>query len=347
MEFNLSTVIRENIKSLKTYASARDDYDKDNSSLIFLDANENPYGNGLNRYPDPNQKDLKTKISTLKGVEAENLFLGNGSDEVLDLIIRAFCEPKRDNILILPPTYGMYEVLANLNAVEVLKIELDNTFHLKVDQILDTQNNFSKLLFLCTPNNPTANSFETEKIEQLIRRFNGIVVIDEAYINFSAQNSWIKRLRDFPNLIVIQTLSKAYGMAGIRLGLCFASKAIIKVLNKIKPPYNINKLTQNEAIRQLDNPEKIEQDIQLILKQRAWLISELKSISLVLKCFPSDANFILIKVDDANRRYKQLIDRGIVVRNRSNQPFCNNCLRITVGAKDENIKLINTLKSLI
>lgn len=344
--FNLNTLIRDNIKSMNPYSSARDEYKEVTDNMIFLDANENPFDSDVNRYPDPQPRNLKTKISEIKSIPSENILLGNGSDEVLDLIFRAFCEPNKDQIITLPPTYGMYGVLANINAIENLEIELEYSFQPNCDEIFRASSLRTKLLFLCSPNNPTANSFEATKIEQLINNFNGIVVIDEAYIDFSKEKSWLSRLNEFPNLIVTQTLSKAYGMAGIRLGICYASEEIISILNQIKPPYNVNKLTQQKALERLSNLEKVSQEIDAIVKQRNWLISELENIVIIEKIYPSDANFLLVKVDNANKRYNELIKKGIVIRNRTNQVLCNNCLRFTVGSQTENIKLIKALKEL-
>ncbi|WP_298757770.1 histidinol-phosphate transaminase [uncultured Psychroserpens sp.] len=345
-KFNINSLVRENIKTLKPYSSARDEYDKWSSDMVFLDANENPFENGVNRYPDPQQIVVKTKLSEIKNIPIENMLLGNGSDEVLDLIFRVFCEPNKDNIITLPPTYGMYEVLAQTNAIEVQKIQLDQSFQPKVQNILDIVNPFTKLLFLCSPNNPTANSFESKIVEQLLHNFNGIVVIDEAYIDFSNTESWLSRLDEFPNLIVIQTLSKAYGMAGIRLGVCYASVEIISVLNRIKPPYNINELTQRKALERLSDYKLVFAEIQKILEQRKWLRTELEMIAFVDTIYPSDANFLLVKVDNATMRYNQLIEKGIVVRNRTNEPGCTNCLRFSVGTQMENIKLIKELNTL-
>jgi histidinol-phosphate aminotransferase len=344
--FNIQNLLRDNIKSLKPYSSARDEFQAASSDLVFLDANENPFENGVNRYPDPQQIKLKQRLSQLKGIPSNQILLGNGSDEVLDLIFRAFCEPNRDNVLTLPPTYGMYSVLANLNAIEVIEIALDTHFEPKVEAILKASNSHSKLLFLCSPNNPTANSFKSASIEKLIKNFNGLVVIDEAYIDFSKVESWVSRLAVFPNLIVTQTLSKAYGLAGIRLGICYASAEIIAILNRIKPPYNINELTQQKALERLNDPAQVSEEIQKLVLQREWLISELKQIAFVGTVYPSDANFILAKVDDANKRYSELIKQGIVVRNRTNQVGCENCLRFTVGTQMENIKLIKALQDL-
>lgn len=342
----IQDLIRYNIKALKPYSSARDEYKDASSNMVFLDANENPYNNGVNRYPDPQQSNLKNVLAQQKGISKDNILLGNGSDEVLDLILRVFCEPNKDKIITLPPTYGMYEVLANVNAVDVIKINLSESFQPKVDDILNSADQYSKILFLCSPNNPSGNSFNIKNVERLLLNFNGIVVIDEAYIDFSDQKSWLNRLEEFPNLIITQTLSKAYGLAGIRLGICFASKEIISVLNKIKPPYNINELTQQKALERLSIPEDVKNEIQNILQQRNWLAEKLKNIAFVEIIYPSDANFVLVKVDNAIKRYDQLIQKGIVVRNRTNQPGCENCLRFTIGTKTENEKLITTLKTL-
>ena len=345
-KFNLNSLIRENIKNLQAYSSARDEFKDASLDMIFIDANENPYNSGLNRYPDPQQNLVKDELVKLKKVDKSRILLGNGSDEVLDLIFRAFCEPKVDNVIQLPPTYGMYKVLANTNDIELKNTNLTVDFQPNVDVILEAQNNNSKLLFLCSPNNPTANSFDADKIEKLINNFNGIVVIDEAYIDFSKEESWVSRLNEFPNLIVIQTLSKAYGLAGIRLGICYASSEIISVLNKIKPPYNVNKFTQIEASKAIKNQKKVALEIKEIIGERENLIKELQELSIVQKVFPTDANFVLAKVDDADKRYKELIRKGIVVRNRRNQVLCENCLRFSIGTPSENKQLINTLKSL-
>ncbi|WP_431108784.1 histidinol-phosphate transaminase [Winogradskyella poriferorum] len=345
--FNINNLVRPNIAALKPYSSARDEFkDATSNQIIFLDANENPFENGVNRYPDPQQKDVKSVLSNIKNIPTKNILLGNGSDEVLDLIFRVFCEPNQDNIITLPPTYGMYDVLANTNAIDVLTVELDTDFQPKVDDILNTQNDNTKLLFLCSPNNPTANSFEASKIEKLLTNFRGIVVIDEAYIDFSEDESWISKLSDFPNLIVTQTLSKAYGMAGIRLGICYASTEIISVLNKIKPPYNVNHLTQQKAIQRLEKQQDVQNEIQNIISERSLLIKALKSVTWIDTIYPTQANFVLIKVDDATKRYNQLLEKGIVVRNRTNQPLCNNCLRFTVGTSEENEKLIAVMQSI-
>ncbi len=343
---NINNLVRENIKSLKPYSSARDEYKELSKDMIFLDANENPFENGVNRYPDPHQTSVKKELSKLKNIPLSQILLGNGSDEVLDLIFRAFCEPKQDNIITLPPTYGMYKVLANINNIEENEVLLTNNFEPNVDEILKVADANSKLLFLCSPNNPTGNSFSAKKVEKLLNSFNGLVVIDEAYIDFSSEKSWLSRLEEFPNLIITQTLSKAYGMAGIRLGVCYASEEIIRVLNKIKPPYNVNELTQQRALKRILTKNKVKKEIETILEQREKLIVKLKLISIIEKVYPTDANFVLIKVDDASKRYIQLIEKGIVIRNRTNQPLCENTLRLTIGTKSENIKLINAFKDL-
>lgn len=344
--FNINNLIRANVKTLKPYSSARDEFQGVAEDMVFLDANENPFNNGLNRYPDPQQKKVKTLLSKLKGISTKNMLLGNGSDEVLDLIFRAFCEPKEDNIITLPPTYGMYSVLANINNIENKEVNLTNNFQPDIDAIFLALSPKTKLLFLCSPNNPTANSFDANLIETLINNFKGIVVIDEAYIDFSEDESWLNRISEFPNLIITQTLSKAYGMAGIRLGVCYASAEIISVLNKIKPPYNINTLTQEKAIEKLSDANGVKTQISNIKRERNMLVKALNNISFIALVYLSDANFLLVKVDDANKRYKQLISKGIVVRNRTNQPLCNNCLRFTVGTTIENNKLIEVLKNL-
>ncbi len=346
MSFNVKNITRESVKGLKPYSSARDEYVSDGSEMIFLDANENPFENGMNRYPDPQQRSLKSVLADQKGIEQEHILLGNGSDEVLDLLFRAFCEPKEDNILSLPPTYGMYKVLSAINTVENRKILLTPDFQPDVDEILKVADDNSKLLFLCSPNNPTGNSFSEERIIKILNYFKGLVVIDEAYIDFSSNESWVSKLHKYPNLIVTQTLSKAYGMAGIRLGICIASKEIIAILNKIKPPYNVNSLTQLKALERVLATKQVASEIENILIERKKLVKILEKVPFVEKIYHTDANFVLVKVDDANKRYAQLIKRGIVVRNRSAQPLCENTLRFTIGTKEENMKLIASLKNI-
>lgn len=344
--FDINNVVRDSVKILKPYSSARDEYVSDGSEMIFLDANENPFDNGVNRYPDPYQRSLKSVLAEQKGVSETNMLLGNGSDEVLDLIFRAFCEPNQDNIITLPPTYGMYKVLSGINAVENREVLLTSDFEPDVPEILKNVDDKTKLVFICSPNNPTGNAFQKEAIQRLLESFHGLVVIDEAYIDFAQEESWLARLKEYPNLIVTQTLSKAYGMAGIRLGICYASKEIITVLNKIKPPYNVNQLTQQRALERVMDAETVEVEVQQILREREGLVQALQNLSFVENIYPTDANFVLVKVDNANKRYQQLLEKQVVVRNRSTQPLCENTLRFTVGTPEENNTLIAKLKQL-
>lgn len=342
---NLENLVRNNIKSMKPYSSARHEFNDVKDNLIFLDANENPFENGMNRYPDPNQSILKKILSKIKNIDSKNILIGNGSDEVLDLLFRAFCEPNIDNVITLPPTYGMYGVLANLNAIENKKIILDDCFQPNVSSILNRVNKNSKIIFLCSPNNPTGNTFSDESIYTLLKEFKGLVVIDEAYIEFSEKESWLNRLSEFPNLVIVQTLSKAYGMAGLRLGLLYASTEIIAVLEKIKPPYNINIASQNLAIETLLSP-KFEERLSIIKSEREKIMKALVRCKIVTEILPSETNFILFKVDNAAFQYNQFLENGIVVRNRSNESLCRNCLRITIGTEKENKKVIELLKNL-
>ncbi|WP_165830448.1 histidinol-phosphate transaminase [Flavobacterium aquariorum] len=342
--FNLDSLVRDNVKVLKPYSSARDEFeDFDTADMVFLDANENPYNSGVNRYPDPQQASVKNILAKQNKVNPNQMLLGNGSDEVLDLIFRAFCEPKKDNVITLPPTYGMYGVLANINAVENREVLLSTDFQPQIEKIFKAIDDNTKMIFLCSPNNPTGNSFSEESVTTLLEHFNGLIVIDEAYIDFSEKESWLKKIDQYPNLIITQTLSKAYGLAGIRLGICYASSEIIAVLNKIKPPYNVNELTQKRALERLNNTNAIQSEIVTIIKQRDELLKVLLDIKYVEKIYPTEANFILIKVDDANKRYNDLIAKGIVIRNRTTQPLCENCLRLTIGTEEENKKLIEAL----
>jgi len=344
--FNLDSLVRDNVKVLKPYSSARDEFeDFDTADMIFLDANENPFNNGVNRYPDPQQASVKSILAKQNKVNPNQMLLGNGSDEVLDLIFRAFCEPKVDNVITLPPTYGMYGVLANINAVENREVLLSTDFQPQIEKIFKAIDDNTKMIFLCSPNNPTGNSFSEESVTTLLEHFNGLIVIDEAYIDFSERETWLQKLDQYPNLIITQTLSKAYGLAGIRLGICYASAQIISVLNKIKPPYNVNELTQKRALERLDDTNAIQSEISSIIKQREELLKVLLDIKYVEKIYPTEANFILIKVDDANKRYDDLIGKGIVIRNRTTQPLCDNCLRLTIGTEEENKKLIEALKA--
>lgn len=346
MTFDINTITRDNVKVLKPYSSARDEFeDFDTADMVFLDANENPYNSGVNRYPDPQQASVKSILAKQHGVSQDQMLLGNGSDEVLDLIFRAFCEPKVDNVISLPPTYGMYGVLANINAVENREVLLSTDFQPQIEKIFQAVDNNTKIIFLCSPNNPTGNSFSEESVTALLEQFKGLIVIDEAYIDFSDKESWLKKMDQYPNLIITQTLSKAYGLAGIRLGICYASKEIIAILNKIKPPYNVNELTQKRALERLDDTNAIKHEIASIIEQREELLKVLLDIKYVEKIYPTEANFILIKVDNANKRYDDLIAKGIVIRNRTTQPLCENTLRLTIGTEEENKKLIEALKA--
>ena len=343
---NLNKLIRPAVKAMKSYSSARDEFESQDKDLVFLDANENPFPNGLNRYPDPQQMQLKNKLAALKGLRPSQILCGNGSDEVLDLIFRAFCEPNKDAIITLTPTYGMYAVLANLNGIQQQCVSLTADFQIDVPAVLNAIRPNSKLLFICSPNNPSGNVMSRTAIKEILKAFKGLVVIDEAYIDFTDTESWLEDLSEHPNLVVTQTLSKAYGLAGIRLGICYASEEIIAVLNKIKPPYNINSLTQKAAISAISQRENTKQQLKTILDQRTELIREFKKIAWIEKLYPTDANFILIRVDNANLRYEQLKNKGIIVRNRTREDGCRNCLRITVGTAEENKRLINTLNTL-
>lgn len=345
--FDINTLVRDNVKIMKPYSSARDEFeDFDTAEMIFLDANENPFENGVNRYPDPQQVKVKDVLANQRNLKTNQILLGNGSDEVLDLLFRAFCEPKVDNVITLPPTYGMYGVLANINAVQNREVLLSDDFQPQIEKIMEAIDENTKIIFLCSPNNPTGNSFSDESVVYLLQNFKGLVVIDEAYIDFSKKDSWSNELDGYPNLVITQTLSKAYGLAGIRLGICYSSVEVISVLNKIKPPYNVNELTQKRALDRLQEKDKINSEINSIIEQRDALLNVLLQVNFIEKIFPTEANFILVKVDDANKRYAELIAKGIVIRNRTTQPLCDNCLRLTVGTEQENEKLIEVLRQL-
>ena len=337
------------IKKLIPYSSARDEFKGEAS--VFLDANENSFGSPLtkwyNRYPDPLQLKVKEKISAIKGVPVENIFLGNGSDECIDILFRAFCEPGKDNVIIVPPTYGMYEVSANINDIAIKKVNINPHFQLDLEGIEAAVDKNSKIIWLCSPNNPTGNSMNIEDIEIVISNFPGIVVIDEAYINFSRYRSFTNQLPEFPNLVVLQTLSKAWGLAALRLGMAFSSAAIIEVMNKIKPPYNIGQASQELALQALDRVEEVNEMILAIAKEKGVLIKQLGLLPVVEKIYPSDANFLLVKVKDPKSIYQFLLDKGIVVRDRSNVILCEGCLRITVGTEKENHDLIQRLKEFV
>ncbi len=345
--FDISKLIRPELLNLKPYASARDEFSTSSEHMTFLDANENPFQSGLNRYPDPYQTKLKTEIAQLKNLSPEQILLGNGSDEVIDLLVRLFCQPYQDEILIFPPTYGMYQVVAELNAVKVKTVNLNPDFQINIPKVLNKISDNTKLIFVCSPNNPTGNCLVREDIIQLLNHFKGIVVVDEAYQDFSNQISMMENLHDFKNLVVMQTFSKAYGLAAARLGMCFANPDTIKYLNRIKPPYNINQLTQDAVLKQLKNSDEVQQQINVIQGEKLKLKTALNNVEWVEQVYLSDANFLLVKVDDANNRYKMLLEQKIVVRNRHSQPGCKNCLRITIGTPAENaylIKILNQFK---
>jgi len=344
MDFQLKNIVRDNIQKLTAYSSAREDFTE--KAEVYLDANENPYNNGINRYPDPFQKDLKKIISDIKQIKSEQILLGNGSDEVLDIIIRTFCEPKEDNIIICPPTYGMYKVLADVNNVEAKEVLLKSNFDLDIENIVSTANQQTKIIILCSPNNPTANSIPKKDLEFLLSKLNSIIVVDEAYIDFSTKKSAVRLLDKYPNLIVSQTLSKARGMAGIRVGMAFAQKEIIDIFNKVKPPYNINTLSQEKASNSLLQEGFYQEKLERILAQKDILIDALQKNSNVEHIFSSDANFILARFNDAKATYNYLTKNGVVVRDRSSQPLCENCLRISIGTEYENKILIEKLNEM-
>ncbi len=342
--FNLNRLIRDNIKNLKPYSSARDEYSGE--AAVFLDANENPFNNPYNRYPDPLQWKLKEKIARIKGTDAKQLFLGNGSDEAIDLLIRVFCEPGLNNIVTIDPTYGMYEVCADINNVDVKKVLLTSDFQLNTQGLLKATDESTSLLFLCSPNNPTSNSFKREDILAVINGFEGIVVLDEAYIDFSGEPSFLDELNTHPNLVILQTFSKAWGMAGIRLGMAFASSEIVRLMNKIKYPYNINTLTQQTALEMTDKEFTKDDWVNELLKGREYLINELEKIPVVQKIYHSDANFLLVKVADTRNVFNYLTANKIIVRDRSKMSLCEGCLRFTVGNREENRRLIKVLKEM-
>ena len=354
MEFDLNKLVRDNIKNLTPYSSARHEFT--GKASVFLDANENAFGSpgsaasgdaagSYNRYPDPLQWQLKFQLARIKGVPAENIFIGNGSDEVIDLAFRIFCDPGKDNVIICPPTYGMYEVSANINDVAVKKVNLTGAFQLDVNGILEAVDDRTKLLFICSPNNPTGNNMSREDVELLLNNFPGIVIIDEAYINYSRQKTFIQELTEYPNLIVMQTLSKAWGLAALRLGLCYASMDMIDLFNKVKPPYNINEASQQLGLEALQDMDTVNGWIKQTVAEKQLLQQTLQQLSFVEKIYPSDANFILVKVKDASALYEYLSAHELIVRNRSKDVHCENCLRITIGTPGENSILINLLKS--
>lgn len=349
MSFNLQNLVRENIRRLTPYSSARKEFT--GTANIFLDANENSFGSPLeqnyHRYPDPLQTKIKEKIAIWNNVKTDEIFVGNGSDEAIDLLFRIFCEPKKDNILICPPTYGMYKVSAEINDVEIRKANLTEDFELDLKAIENAIDANTKLLFICSPNNPTGNSLDRNTILKLLENFNGIVVIDEAYIHFSNQKSYLSEINNFKNLVILQTFSKAWGLAGLRVGLAFSNEEIIELFNKVKPPYNISEIAQNAVLKALENKEKNENTIAKIISEREKLIKNLYDLEIVTKIYPTDANFVLVKTIDANKIYRHLIDEKIVVRNRNNVEMCKGCLRLTIGTPEENLSLVKALGNFV
>lgn len=347
MEFNIDQLLRENIKRLVPYSSARDEFKGEAS--IFLDANENAFGSPLpvayNRYPDPLQAKLKERIAEIKGVPGQHIFLGNGSDEVIDIVYRAFCNPGTDNVIICPPTYGMYEVSAHINDVTLRKVPLTPDFQLDLGGIEAAVDEHTKLIFICSPNNPSGNAFHREDIEAVLHNFHGIVVIDEAYINYSRHRSFIQELTEYPNLVVMQTLSKAWGLAALRVGMAFSSTVIVGIMNKIKPPYNINQASQELALEALGQVSQVNEWIRETVRERETLARALENLPIVQKVYPSDANFLLVKTDAPREIYEFLVQKGIIVRDRSKVMLCEGCLRITVGTPAENGTLLEAIGS--
>ena len=341
-KIDIDSLLRTNIRNLQPYSCARDEFKGEAS--VYLDANENPYNAPFNRYPDPLQWEVKEQISIVKNFPAENIFLGNGSDEPIDLLYRAFCEPRIDNVVAIEPTYGMYKVSASINDVEYRKVLLDENFQFTAESLLAATNLYTKIIWLCSPNNPTGNSLNRDEIVKLLNSFEGIVVLDEAYIDFASEGSFSEFLSEYPNLVILQTFSKAWGSAAIRLGMAFASNEIIAVLNKIKYPYNINILTQKQALNALQNAAQVKEWVKTLLGERTVLVDELKKLPFVSHIYPTDANFILVKVPDANAVYHYLVDKSIIIRNRNTISLCMGCVRITVGTPQENRILLEELK---
>lgn len=339
----IRSLARETVLRLKPYSSAREEFT--GTQGVFLDANENPYNQPFNRYPDPLHIDLRSKLGEMKGVNSENIIVGNGSDEVIDMMFRTFCHPEKDNVISVSPSYGMYKVSASIHDIEYRTVLLNEDFSLKTNELLKQADRKSKLMFICSPNNPTGNRFADEDIEFLLREFKGLVVIDEAYADFNNKESWVKKMDRFPNLVVLQTLSKAFGLAAIRLGMGFATQQVIDLMLKVKPPYNVNAFTQQKALDALENENIALARIERILENRDMLIRQLNEIPGIVKVFPTDANFFLIKVDKPDELYHYLVESGIIVRNRSKEPLCSGCLRISVGTEEQNILLLDALKS--
>ncbi len=341
---NIQSLVRKNIVNMKPYSSARDEFKGE--AEIFLDANENPYPSSYNRYPDPLQWKVKEKLSEIKGVKPEQIFLGNGSDEAIDLLIRAFCEPNVDSVLLTPPTYGMYAVCADVNAVKIEQLLLTPDFDIDLTAFPKSFKPTTKILFLCSPNNPSGNLLSRNKVIEVLNRFPGLVVVDEAYIDFAPTKSFTNELSNYPNLVILQTFSKAWGLAGLRLGMCFASEEIINIINKIKYPYNVNVFTQEQALKVLLQVDKKVENVNEIIQERISLVKSLSLLSIVKKIYPSDANFLLVQVKDAPATYQYLMQKGIIVRDRSKVTLCENCIRITIGTPKENLDLLNALKQL-
>lgn len=342
---NLKELTRPNVWALKPYSSARDEYSGVEAS-VFLDANENPYHAPYNRYPDPLQKELKALIAPIKHVREGQIFLGNGSDEAIDLIFRVFCRPAVDNVVAIDPTYGMYQVCADVNDVEYRKVLLDENFQFSAEKLLAASDEKTKAIFLCSPNNPTGNNLCRKEIEKLLEAFDGLVIVDEAYADFSNARSFLLDLDKYPNLVVLQTFSKAWGCAAIRLGMAFASEEIIGLFNKVKYPYNVNQLTQQEAIALLKDSQKVQEWVEILLKERTRLADSFAALNCCLHIYPTDANFFLAKVTDASSIYAYLVGKGIIVRNRTNVTLCGNCLRVTIGTPEENDALLDALKEM-
>ena len=341
----LKELTRENIWNLAPYSCARNEFSGRNAK-VYLDANENPYNGPLNRYPDPLQLEVKKQLAKVKGVAEDCIFLGNGSDEAIDLMYRCFTEPKVDNVVAMDPTYGMYKVCADINDVEYRTVSLNEDFSLNADNILAACDNHTKVIWLCSPNNPTGNALDRGAIEKILKDFEGLVVVDEAYCDFSSQKPFRTELSKYPNIVVLNTMSKAWGSAGIRLGMAFASKDIIDILNKVKYPYNVNALTQREALELLADPYEVDKWVRTILLERSRVVDAIKVLPICRKVYPTDANFVLVEVDDARKPYEYLVDRGIIVRNRNSVHLCNGCLRITIGTKTENQELLAALRTM-
>ena len=342
----IKELVRPNIWSLAPYSSARNEY-SGHVAHVFLDANENPFNGPYNRYPDPLQESLKERLSEVKNVPAENIFLGNGSDEAIDLVYRCFCEPKKDNVVAICPTYGMYEVCANINDVEYRNVMLDENYQITAEKLLAACDANTKAIWICSPNNPTGNDINGEEIEKVIEKFDGIVIVDEAYIDFSKQKSFSRYINsETSNVIVLQTMSKAWGSAAIRLGMAFAKKEIIAIFNKVKYPYNVNLLTQEQAMKRLKDTQPVEQWVNILLQERGRTIEAFGELPICEKIYPTDANFFLAKVKDAQKTYDYLVDKGIIVRNRTRVSLCNNCLRVTIGTREENNELLGALRDM-